>query len=397
MSFRLMLKPSHPRIAAAVVLALCFCCAPLFSQQTGVNESLVPSGDQPENPGPLASSISAEMRPEAIQAAMRRVADWELKQVQSRPASRSWEFATLDQGFLAASNALHDPRYRQYVASIGASHHWELLQGQFPANDYTIAQAYLSLYFDSHDENMIAPLRERADAELPLANNYERVVWDYCDALFVEPPALANLTRLSGDPKYLKYLDHEWLVTQTLLYDNNKHLFSRDITYLDKYEKNGQKIFWSRGNGWVIAGVAQVLEALPVDSPSRPRYVQLLREMAGELASIQGKDGLWRPGLLDPENYPYPEVSGSAFFTYAIAWGINHHLLSAKAYRPVVERAWRGMLGHIYEDGRLGCIQPVGDSPAPYKEGSSYTFGVGLFLLAGSEVDILSRQMPKYR
>jgi rhamnogalacturonyl hydrolase YesR len=94
--------------------------------------------------------------------------------------------------------------------------------------------------------------------------------------------------------------------------------------------------------------------------------------------------------LLDASNYPLPEVSGSAFFTYAIAWGINHRMLDSDKYLPVVMRAWAGMLTHVYADGRLGCIQPIGEAPADYKPSSSYNFGVGAFLLAGAAVEALS-------
>jgi rhamnogalacturonyl hydrolase YesR len=167
-------------------------------------------------------------------------------------------------------------------------------------------------------------------------------------------------------------------------------LFSRDVNYLNKREKNGEKIFWSRGNGWVMAGLVRVLATLPSDDPLRPHYIALLREMAQEVAAIQGNDGLWRPGLLDAGSYPLPEVSGSAFFIYAIAWGINHRMLDAETYLPVVEKAWSGTLTHVYQDGRLGSIQPIGEAPAEYKPSSSYNFGVGAFLLAGSEMDTLS-------
>ena len=90
--------------------------------------------------------------------------------------------------------------------------------------------------------------------------------------------------------------------------------------------------------------------------------------------------------MLDPGNYSEPEVSGSALFTYALAWGINQGVLDGKVYRPVVAKAWAGMLKHVYADGRLGCIQQTGAEPAPFKATASYTYGVGAFLLAGSEI-----------
>ena len=129
-----------------------------------------------------------------------------------------------------------------------------------------------------------------------------------------------------------------------------------------------------------------MLDYLPKDDPSRAKYVTQLKEMASRVASLQGKDGLWRSGLLDQENYSEPEMSGSALFTYALAWGINEGVLDKKTYRPVVEKAWAGMLKHVYADGRLGGIQQTGAEPAPFKATASYTYGVGAFLMAGSEI-----------
>ena len=105
-----------------------------------------------------------------------------------------------------------------------------------------------------------------------------------------------------------------------------------------------------------------------------------------EALAIRGKDGLWRPGLLDADSYPLREVSGSAFITYALAYGVNEKILDKKTYWPAVQKAWAGMLTHVYADGRLGAIQPVGAAPGAYTETSSYNYGVGAYLLAGSEI-----------
>jgi rhamnogalacturonyl hydrolase YesR len=125
---------------------------------------------------------------------------------------------------------------------------------------------------------------------------------------------------------------------------------------------------------------------MPADYPSRPKYLAQFKEMAQELASLQGTDGLWRAGLLDADAYPLPENSGSAFFTFGFAYGINSGILDRKQYLPVVQKAWQGLLSHVYQDGRLGCIQPIGGSPDSFTPTSSYVFGTGAFLLAGSEV-----------
>jgi len=175
-------------------------------------------------------------------------------------------------------------------------------------------------------------------------------------------------------------------ITSQLLWDPSEHLFFRDKSYFDKREKNGRKVFWSRGNGWVMGGLVRVLTFLPENDPRRPFYLDKFRQMSEELRTLQGKDGLWRPGLLDAADYPDAEVSGSSFFVYAMAWGMNHGILDRAVYQPVVEKGWHGLVSHIYQDGRLGSIQPVGAAPGAYTPGSSYVFGTGAFLLAGSEV-----------
>jgi rhamnogalacturonyl hydrolase YesR len=131
---------------------------------------------------------------------------------------------------------------------------------------------------------------------------------------------------------------------------------------------------------------------MPKDYPSRARYIAQYREMAHRVASLQGQDGLWRSGLLDPGAYDQPEISGSAFYTYSLAWGINHKLLDRKTFEPVVERAWAGIMKHIYTDGRLGSIQPLDGKPGKFLPSASYVYGVGGFLLAASEVDKLAKQ-----
>jgi rhamnogalacturonyl hydrolase YesR len=141
-----------------------------------------------------------------------------------------------------------------------------------------------------------------------------------------------------------------------------------------------------------LGGIAKVLEVMPKDYPTRGKYEQQFREMAEKLASIQGKDGLWRSGLLDPDAYELPEISGSAFYTYGMAWGINHGVLDRAKFEPVVRKAWAGMLTHVYADGRLGSIQPIGAEPGKFKPGSSSVVGVGGFLLAAEEVDKLAKK-----
>jgi rhamnogalacturonyl hydrolase YesR len=361
----------------------------LFAQASVAAVESDPSGDDAANPGPLAKDLSTALKPRAIQQAMRKVADWQLGVAESR-FSADWTYAALYDGLLAASRTTGDPRYHDAVVKFAERVNWQLGPRFSHADDEAVAQSYLELYLEHAAPDRMAAMKFEADKLLQRPDDPAKDLWWWCDALFMSPPALARLTKATGDRKYLDYMDREWRLTSTHLYDPTLRLYSRDASYLDRKEKNGAKLFWSRGNGWVLGGLARTLAYMPADYSARGWYVAQFREMAQEVKSIQGADGLWRSGLLDADAYPYPEVSGSAFFTFALAWGINEGLLDRKTYEPVVAKAWKGLLGHIYADGRLGSIQKIGGSPDNVSPGGSYVYGVGAFLLAGSELDKLA-------
>jgi rhamnogalacturonyl hydrolase YesR len=224
----------------------------------------------------------------------------------------------------------------------------------------------------------------RLDGDLSDPFDPEHPVWTRADALFFEAPTAIELSEITGDPTYATFVHREWHRTEKLLYDPQKHFFRANALI-----QNQGKIS-ARANGMAMTALARMIASLPSDDPLRPAYIQRLREMAAAVAATQQKDGLWRPGLLDAGNYPQPDAAGSSFIVYALAWGITHHHLDALVYLPVVERAWAGLVDHIYQDGRLGAIPPVNDELAAYGAGSSWNYGVGAFLLAAGEVDALS-------
>jgi rhamnogalacturonyl hydrolase YesR len=365
-----------------MVVAALFCIVGVLFAQATPNPW---EGDAPAAAPPLASDLSAKLTKRNVRDALQKVADWQL--AKAEPGfSENWTFAVLYAGFMAIPSAANGQKYQDAMLRMAEKFQWQLGPRLEHADDQAIGQTYLDLYFLHRDPARIDPIRQRFDAVMQLPDDSKTPLWWWCDALFMAPPVLAKLARATGDRKYLDFMDREWWITSRLLYSPGNHLFFRDGSYLDKHEANGSSIFWSRGNGWVFAGLARVLAEMPADYPSRAKYVAQFKEMAEELAGLQGKDGLWRPGLLDEAAYPLPENSGSALNLAGFAYGINSGILERRKYLAVVNEAWQGLLSHIYQDGRLGCIQPVGKAPDQYAPTSSYVFGVGAFLLAGSQV-----------
>lgn len=343
------------------------------------------AGDSPANPGPLAN-VSPALTHKDIRAAMKKVSDWQIATGEKR-FNQQWTFAALYDGLLAYSKETGDPSAHDAVLRMSEGFKWQLIGSRFPhADDEHIGYSYEDLYMEHADPVRLADIKATMD-RLVARKDEPKPVWWWCDALYMAPPVLVRMSKITGDRKYIEYMDHEWDVTKALLYVEDEHLYFRDATFLQKTEANGKKLFWSRGNGWVLAGLAMILSELPADDLLRPKYETQFREMAAKIASLQGSDGLWRTGLLDAAAYKLPEVSGSAFYTYAMAYGINHGLLDRATFTPVVKKGWAGMVARIYADGRLGSIQPIGAAPDAFQLSSSYVYGVGGFLLAGSELD----------
>jgi unsaturated rhamnogalacturonyl hydrolase len=365
--------------------------APEGQTATPLSVERASAGDSPDEPGPLATDLSPALTHAAIRKAAQEVADWQL--ARAEPIfNQQWTYAALYDGLLAASKTTGDPRYHDAIVKMAAHFDWKLVDARFPhADDMALGQSYMDLYLEKRDPMRIADTKAILDRLIVRPDDPEKLLWWWCDALFMAPPVLAKMSAATGDRRYLDYMDREWWQTSASLYDPAEHLYFRDSRYLTQKEKSGQKIFWSRGNGWVMGAFAKVLEVMPKDYPSREKYITQYKEMADRVAAIQGKDGLWRSGLLDQESYDLPEVSGSAFFTYSLAWGINHSVLDRAKFQPVVERAWAGILSHIYADGRLGSIQPIDGQPGKFKPSASSVYGVGAFLLAASELDALAQ------
>ncbi len=374
---------------------------PTAAQQMDIDKDTARHfGDAPVDPGPIATDLSAAITAPDIDKATRKVADWQL--ARSQPYfDRIWTWSVLYDGLMAASDSTGDAKYRDAVAAMAAKYDWELRNRLPNADDQSLGQAYLELYLAAGknvDPKTIAPTRAGLDSVINLKTlnaNDPRIPWWWCDALFMAPPTWARMYAATGDHKYIDYLNTQWQQTNDLLYDKQEHLYARDVTYIDKRAANGKKIFWSRGEGWVMAGLVRTLQFLPPDDPHRPFYIQQLREMSARIVQLQGSDGLWHASLLDPEDYPLPEVSGSALIVYAMARGVNEGYLDAAIYTPAIEKAWRGMLQHVYADGRLGGIQQTGPEPAFYTPSSSYTYGVGAYLLAASELKHLALRTPQ--
>jgi len=344
-----------------------------------------------------AAPFSGDIEPRAILRVMTAAADWQL----AHPSSHDpwdWTQAAFYTGVMAFTRVTDDGKYVAAMRTMGEKNLWRPGLRPGHADDYAVIATYAKLYQIDRDPKMLRPATSllnflasrKYDEPLAWGNAIETRELAWCDALFMGPPALAAMTTATGDKRYLDLANRLWWKTTEYLYDKDEHLYFRDSRYFEPREPNGKKVFWSRGNGWVIAGLVRVLEDMPEDYPDRPKYLTLYREMAAKVAAVQGTDGFWRASLLDPVSLPNPETSGTGFFVYAFAWGVNRGVLDRATFEPVVRRGWAAMARAVQADGMLGWVQRIGDKPGATSADTTEVYGVGALLLAGTEVHRLA-------
>ena len=339
----------------------------------------------------------------SIEETMIKAMEWQEQHPIFAVDPTDWTNGAYYVGVARAHQATDNQIFLAALKTNGHRNDWETYDRFYHADDVAISYSYLYLEMNDNRKNVVDldPTVEFLQKHLYEPNQWsdgsekdetKSILWWWCDALFMAPPVITLYADYKKDMTYLDTMHKFYLETYDLLYDKEEHLFARDTRFVwkgnaeDEKEENGKKIFWSRGNGWVLGGLALILDDMPEDYQHREFYVDLYKEMANKIKQLQPDDGLWRTSLLSPESYDHGEVSGSGFYTFALTWGINNGLLDRAEYTPVVKKAWRALSACQQEDGMVGWVQNIGASPEPASVDSWQNFGTGAFLLAGSEI-----------
>jgi len=341
-----------------------------------------------------------EIKPSEVRDIMQKVADWQIdsysytNSTAERPHHPlDWTNGALYVGMVKWAEMANTDKYYNWLKAIGEKHDWKLHHRKYHADDHTVGQMYIELYRKFKDKRMLEPTKEQFNfityhppkTSMEWRTPYHQSRWNWCDALFMSPPVWAKLYKITGEKKYLDFMVDEFKATTDFLFDKKENLYYRDQSYMGKLD-HGTKIFWSRGNGWVFAGLTNVLNELDSNTKEYKYFAKIYKKMAKKLLAIQTPQGHWAMSLLGQQFYPTPETSGSSFYTYGLAWGINQGILDKEVYEPAVKKGWNAMASYVTKEGMLGYVQPIGAAPGKAWPDKTEVYGVGAFLSAGSEV-----------
>lgn len=379
--------------------------------------ALAPAPIAAAQTAPAASEIRlnapAPWNRKAILAISEKVADYHIAELAGGSAypkvktgnrypldPKGWEQGAFLIGLAQFADLGREPRYRQMLIQRGIANDWALGDRLYHADDHMVGQTYFWASRNGIGEQAIAKMRATFDRILANPSTvdlkFERAGpkcvdrWCWCDALFMAPAAWLEMSRVTDDRRYRDFAMREFWATTDYLFDPSENLFFRDSSFFDERDAKGRKLFWSRGNGWVLGGLARMIPLLDKGDPDRARLIELYRKMAGKLLSIQKPDGFWAPSLLADPAESLPESSGTAFYVYGLAWGVNEGLLDRATYLPAIRKGWTALTRTVHPDGRLGWVQAIGDRPMLVRYEDTHDYAVGAFLLAATQVDRLA-------
>ncbi len=317
-----------------------------------------------------------------------------------------WDNAAYFTGNMEAYKLTNKAEYYQYSDRWCRHNNWKGATSDDKANwkyqwygsgddfvlfgDWQICfQTYIDMYNLVPEENKVARAKEVMAYECQIQDNK---FWWWADALYMVMPVMTKMYLLTGDRMYLDKLHDNFLWSDSLMWDAEAQLYYRDGKYIWPKvvtECDGGKSFWARGDGWVLAGLAKALADMPLDYEFRDIFVTRFKELSEGVARCQQADGYWSRSMLCEADAPGPETSGTAFFCYALQWGVDNGYLSKDQYGDVIEKAWSYLYNiALQPDGTIGYVQPIGEKPDPTRIVDAHSqapFGTGAWLLAACE------------
>ena len=217
------------------------------------------------------------------------------------------------------------------------------LSGHAPLYDLAILEK---------DGDLEAFARKAADSMIPQSiDTQERF---RTEEMFYAPFLLSRVAARTGEDRYGSPLG-------AFLIANAAKLQREDGVFM---HATGSNIAWGRANGFAALGLSEALVNMPASWPSRAALVEIAgRQMRG-LMRWQASDGMWREIIDEPGSYR--EMTATTMIVTALARGIRMGWLDAREFRPILDRAWTGVLARIGDDG--GCLTRVFHRPGPDKQ-----------------------------
>ncbi|MGB7566425.1 MAG: glycoside hydrolase family 88 protein [Chitinivibrionales bacterium] len=334
-----------------------------------------------------------EFSPDSIKSLMHIVANYRLKGgVQA--VGNGWDGGSYFTGIMGLYQTTKEQKYLDSATAWGNYNNWMPHNGvnTTVGDDQCCEQTYCEVYGlnpTTANAKMIQNVQSNLTNEFDKVHNAHTNVWTWCDLCFMSPPAIARFATVSNQPRFLDTMDLCWWGTAQMLYDSTHHFWFRDGSYKNQKTSNGNPVFWSCGEAWVLGGMARIFPYMPKTYATRAKWEKQFVDVCTATKAQQGSTlypGLWTTSMLDHQQYPDPETSGSAFFCFAMMWGVNNGILDSTTFLPCIKKAWTGLVANVNSQGMLLRCQTPSAAPASIPANNSSREGEAAFIQSGQEL-----------
>lgn len=298
----------------------------------------------------------------------------------------AWERAAYFLGDMAAYEMTGKQEYLDYATEWANKNGWAFFDDEkrqvTNADSVLCGETYLDL-IDKYgvpgtDKNMLDSLEWTI-------NDPHNDYWWWVDTMYMALNMYSRIGVRQGDSRYFDkgYKLYYNSKVERRCYDADVHLWYRDERFLPENQRtaSGGKIFWSRGNGWIFAGLSRTLGTIDETNPYYEEYKNTFCNMAEAIKKCQCGDGFWHTNLLEPEEFDMPETSGTVLFVLGYLQGIRLGILPKDEYLGCAMKGFEALTNiALDESGFLGWVQVVAWGPGPVKKECTNDYAVGAYL-----------------
>lgn len=237
-----------------------------------------------------------------------------------------------------------EPLFNKDAALVPVQRHVDFtVFGAVPLELYILTKdpKYLNLGKRFADEQWILSGEELPEAKMFYEKGYTPQTRLWIDDMYMITAVQIQAYRATKEMKYVERAAKEMvLYLDSLQRPNGLFYHATDVPF-----------FWGRGNGWMAAGMSELLSSLPKNNPNRPKIMEGYQKMMATLLKYQAENGTWRQLIDDPESWS--ETSGTGMFAFAMITGVKNGWLDKATYGAGARKAWLGLISYINENNEL--------------------------------------------
>ena len=172
---------------------------------------------------------------------------------------------------------------------------------------------------------------------------YPKSVW--IDSVMMFSVFTSIYARENRDEEMLAFAARQPKQYASMMWNETDHLWAHSYWVKCRKAFPQRRLYWGRGNGWVICGFPMILDRIGLEHPEAEEIIAIYRQTSEALLKCQNPDGTFNTLLQYPS---YRELSATALISAGWLHGIQKGYLDERFREPAM-RAFRACVDAMEE------------------------------------------------